>query len=112
MKVVFIASAYSAPKEWGVIQNIRIAEDAAIAIWSMGAAALCSNKNQSHLGGSAPDHVWLEGNKEMVRRCDAVFCTTGWDKSSGARAEVDAAREARLPVFDDLEALRSWLGAA
>ena len=109
MKVVFIAGAYSAPTEWGVIQNIRASEDAAIQIWNMGAAAMCSNKNQAHLGGTAPSGVWLEGNLEFVRRSDAVFCVAGWDKSSGARAEVEAAKKASIPVFEQMAEVRAWL---
>jgi hypothetical protein len=104
MKIVFIAGAYSAPTEWDVIQNIRASEDAAIQIWNLGVAAMCSNKNQAHLGGSAPNNVWLEGNLEFVRRSDAVFCVSGWEKSSGARAEVEAAQKAGIPLFSEMSA--------
>ena len=44
-------------------------------------------------------HVWLEGDMELLRRCDAVVLTPDWERSSGARAERQAAYNWSIPVY-------------
>jgi hypothetical protein len=102
MKVIYIAGAYRDERgEWFVRQNIRTAEAAAQFVWQHGAAALCPHKNTSGLGGlpGCPDQVWLEGDKELLRRCDAVWAIKGWRKSKGASGEVELARSSGMRVL-------------
>lgn len=101
MKVIFISGPYRALTEWDVVQNIRRAELAAVFVWQHGAAALCPHKNTALFGGvsGCPDQVWLEGDCEMLLRCDAVFAIPGWRDSSGATGEVALARENKIPVL-------------
>lgn len=75
----------------------------------MGAACHCPHKNTAMFGGAATDEVWLNGDIEIMRRCDAVITVDGWEKSVGARVEVEIAQSLRIPVFHNLEALRAWL---
>lgn len=74
MILVYIAGPYRAPTEWEVLGNIRRAEEVALRVWKAGAACICPHKNTAFFGGAAPDDVWLTGDLEMVRRCDAVVC--------------------------------------
>src|SRR4051794_37208641 len=99
MKMVFVAGPYRAPDEWEVERNIRRAEALALELWRLGLSVICPYKNTAHFGGAAPDQVWLEGAKEAVRRCDAVVCTPDWERSEGARGEVELANELGMPVF-------------
>jgi hypothetical protein len=57
----------------------------------------------------ADDRVWLDGDIEILRRCDAVMLTPDWQRSSGARAEVDIAESLGMPVFAVLSDLKDWL---
>lgn len=75
----------------------------------MGAVALCPHLNTAHFQDAAPDNVWLEGDLELLKRCDAVIMTSDWYRSSGARAEKQFADDRKIPVFYDVAALRSWL---
>jgi hypothetical protein len=109
MKLVYIAGPYRGASEWEVVQNIRRAEALALEVWQSGAACICPHKNTALLGGAADDSVWLEGDLEMMRRCDAVLCTEDWRRSAGAREEVRIANEMGLPVFQALADLRTWL---
>jgi hypothetical protein len=109
MKLVYIAGPYRGASEWEVVQNIRRAEALALEVWQSGAACICPHKNTALLGGAADDSVWLEGDLEMMRRCDAVLCTDDWRRSAGAREEVRIANEMGLPVFQALADLRTWL---
>jgi hypothetical protein len=60
------------------------------------------------LGGAADDSLWLEGDLEMMRRCDAVICTDDWQRSEGARNEVGEAKRLGIPVFETVAQLRDW----
>jgi hypothetical protein len=53
----------------------------------------------------------LDGDLEILRRCDAVMLTHDWRRSEGARAEYEEAVRWKIPTFVTLEALREWLRA-
>jgi len=111
MKLVYVVGPYRASGEWNVLQNIRRAETVALEVWRMGAACICPHKNTAFFGGAAEDRVWLEGDLEMVRRCDAIICTDGWKASSGSRGEVELARSLGIPVFENTGELQRWLAS-
>lgn len=109
MRVVYLAGPYRDPTEYVTHRNIRAAEDVALGIWQLGAVCLCPHKNTAHFGGALPDEVWLDGDLELLRRCDAVFMMeTSW-KSSGALKEKALAESISLPVFTNFYALERWL---
>jgi hypothetical protein len=111
MKLVYIAGPYRAASEWQVLQNIRQAEELALRVWLKGAACICPQKNTALFGGAADDSVWLEGDLEMVRRCDAVVCTAEWKRSAGAVGEVRLAERLNIPVFEDFADFEQWMSA-
>lgn len=84
---------------WYHAQNIRQAEAIALALWQMGFAVICPGKNTKNFDGAMPDHAWLWGDLEMLRRCDAVVMAPGWTNSRGAKGEFDLAMELGIPVF-------------
>lgn len=109
MKVVYIAGPYRGPNAWAIEQNIRRAEEMALRVWQLGAAALCPHTNTRFFQGAAEDRVWLDGDIEMLKRCDAMLAIDGWTKSEGAKAEVAIALLAHMPVFENLFSLEHWL---
>jgi len=111
MLLVAIAGPYRATTEWGVVENIRRAEEAALAIWRLGVAAICPHKNTAFFGGAAPDGIWLEGALEMVRRSDALLAINGWENSIGAKNEVSFAQSSGIPVFFCIEEFSRWLAS-
>ena len=104
-KLVYVAGPYRAPHNWGIEQNIRRAEELAFRVWEAGYTALCPHANTRFFQHALPDDIWLEGDLEMLRRCDAVVLTPDWQSSSGARAEVAFARNHGIPVYESVEAL-------
>lgn len=109
MKLVYVAGPYRAKTQWEVYQNIRRAEALALEVWKLGAIAICPHKNTEMFGGTLPDEVWLEGDLVIIKRCDAMICTSDWEKSVGANKEVIFAREIELPVFHSTVDLKMWL---
>lgn len=110
MRVVYVAGPFRGPNAWEIEQNIRRAETLALEVWKLGAAALCPHTNTRFFQGAADDSVWLDGDLELLRRCDAVLLTPDWKRSTGARAEAVWARECGLQVFHSINELQAWLG--
>jgi len=99
MKVIFISGAYRAPNTLEIEHNIRHAEAAAIELWKQGWAAYCPHKNTAHFDGICSDETWLEGNLEILSRCDAIYMLREWENSQGARAELHLAKEHNLEIL-------------
>lgn len=111
MKVVYVAGPFRGPDHWAIAENIRNAERLALQVWQRGAAAICPHANTAHFQDAAPDHVWLDGDLELLRRSDAILMTPDWERSTGARAERDFAHTHGIPVFYQLSELDVWLGS-
>jgi hypothetical protein len=109
MKVVYIAGPFRGPNSWVIENNIRRAEVLALEVWRLGAACICPHANTRYFQGAGPDDVWLAGDLEIMRRCDAVLMVEGWGRSCGARAEWAEARRRGIPIFYDLGVLKTWL---
>ncbi len=109
MKVIYVAGPYRGPNAWEIEQNIRRAEELALVVWKLGAAAICPHANTRFYQGAAPDEVWLEGDLEILRRCDGVLMCPDWRLSEGATEERNEAERQGLPIFYNFEELKAWL---
>lgn len=116
MRVAYIAGPFRAANHWEVEQNIRRAEALALDVWRLGIAVICPHTNTRFFDGAAPDALWLDGDLEILRRCDLVVATPDWERSKGATAEIAEAKERGLLVFlagdpHWKDALRAWASA-
>jgi hypothetical protein len=109
MKVVYLAGPYRSSTEIGVHRNIQAAERVALEVWRLGAVCICPQKNTAYFGGALPDAAWLEGDKELIRRADAVLLMNTWSTSPGACDEKTFAESIDKPVLSSLDELREWL---
>ena len=108
MKLIYICGPFRAETYWAQEQNVRVAEDAAVSCWRHGFAVICPHANTRFFQGAVPDKVWLEGDLEIVRRCDALYLVDGWQHSEGASGEIELAGKLGIPVFSDFGALLAW----
>jgi len=110
MKLVYVAGPFRAKTHWNQELNIRNAEMLALRLWKMGAAVICPHTNTRFYQGECPDETWLEGDLEMLRRCDAIVMTNFWELSKGAVQEHALARELGLNIFHEkhLELFSEW----
>ncbi len=106
-KVIYVAGKYRGPHAWAIENNIRRAEELALEVWAMGAVALCPHANTRFYQGALPDEVWLEGDLELLRRCDAILMVPGWEESKGAIVEERLAAQLGLHVFTSIEQLKA-----
>lgn len=109
MKVVYVAGPFRGKSHWDIAENVRNAERLALEVWRRGAVAICPHANTAHFQDAAPDHVWLDGDLELLRRSDAILMTPDWERSTGARAERDFAVAHSIPVLYALLELDVWL---
>lgn len=111
MIVVYVAGPFRGDSSWDIECNIRRAEALSLEVWRLGAVGLCPHTNTRFFQNAAPDHIWLEGDLELLRRSDALILTEDWEQSSGARAEKEEADRLGLPVFFGIEQLSKWLAS-
>lgn len=100
MKVIYVCGPFRGANSWEMECNIRRAETLALQVWQAGAACICPHANTRFYQNAAPDSIWLDGDLEILRRCDAVVATSNWEQSQGARVEVAMAHNTLdIPVF-------------
>ena len=109
MKVVYIAGRFSAPDQWQRARNVRAAETLAFAVAEVGAMPLNPLNNTHNFYGTLTEEFWYDGTLELLRRCDAVILVPGWDGSKGVQAEIDEALARKMPLFERVEELATWL---
>lgn len=102
MKVVYIAGPFRGKDSWEIKQNINRAAALALECWRAGYVALCPHTNTADFQGAAPDNVWLEGDLELLSRCDALLTTDNWKESQCACKEVEFAQLRGIPIFHSL----------
>lgn len=109
MKVVYIAGPFRAKNAWEVEQNIRRSEEAALKIWALGAAVISPHCNTRFFDGALENDVFLKGDLEILKRCDAIYMLPDWKSSDGARGEFNYAEHLGLRSFQHMEDLVRWL---
>ena len=112
LPVIYICAPYRSDSEWELVQNIRRAETMALNVWRIGGVALCPHKNTAHFGGysSLEDKVWLNGDMELLARCDAMFCEIPYETASrGMLQEIEFCMEHNIPILKTLGAVEVYI---
>lgn len=98
--IVYVSGRYSGFTKEEVEQNIREAEKVSKELWSAGIVALCPHLNTAHFeidGVTYNDYI--QGDLELLARCDAVVMLQNWIHSKGAGTEREYARRLGIPVY-------------
>jgi nucleoside 2-deoxyribosyltransferase len=109
MRVVYLAGKYTGKDYFEIEANIQKAKEYALEIWNMGHVCICPHLNTCHFEDhlSLPNEEYIRRDLKIVERCDCVFVMPEWEESSGASTEVAFAREKDIPVYFDLDQLKS-----
>lgn len=107
--IIYIAAPFRAATSWGIVQNIRIAEEAAHSLAREEVYFHCPHTMTANFHGEVNDKFWLDMTMAAMERCDAVYVVGEWQKSSGVKAEILRAAESGIPVFEDFGTLLSWV---
>lgn len=96
--IVYIAGPYRGNVE----ANIQAAREIAAEVWRVGHVAICPHLNTAHFDRDypdIPDQAYLDGDLEILARCDAMVLVPGWRASQGTQAEVAFAEKATPSDF-------------
>ena len=108
MKVIYVAGKYLGECDWDTYSNIHHARLAAHRLWEEGWAVVCPHANTAFFGGVGerdkgnPDGdwmKWLNGDLEIISRCDAIYMLNNYKNSKGALIELERAKELGLEVL-------------
>jgi hypothetical protein len=97
MKVAYIAGPYRGRSQIKIINwlqrqaNIRRAAKVAKWAWREGYAVVCPHKNSGNFDGLNTDLVFLNGDVEILQRCDVMILAPGWERSEGTKGEIQVA---------------------
>lgn len=100
MKLVYLAMPYRAASPDGILENIMEARKVAKRLWQLGYYVICPHTNTFLMDGVVPDRIFLDGDLEIISRCDAVILGPGWKNSEGARSECSFATEKGIPTYE------------
>ncbi|MDP3900123.1 MAG: DUF1937 family protein [bacterium] len=117
MKIVFIAGPYFGEGDYGKIEeNIRCAEKYQIQLANNGIGFFCPHNHTEHFEkkAKAEEKFYRELDMLMLSKvANAILAIPGWEKSSGAKAEIEWAATNNLKVFypkspEDIEDIVIW----
>ena len=121
MKIVFISgpltTGWDTKDRDFILLRIKEAEKYQIALVNAGVGCFCAHTHTSfhhEKGGTAPEDYYYVLDFEFLKRTsDAVLAMPGWEKSKGAKKEVEWAIKNKLPVFypkspDDINDIITW----
>lgn len=99
--IVYIAGPYRSDTPEGIEKNIVHARDVAIEVWQSGNIAITPHLNTYHFEKDAdlPDEIYLDGDLDILTRCDAILMLLDWKKSAGASVEMLYAKDQGIPIY-------------
>jgi len=107
---IYIAGPYSAYRNaqgtiLSVDYNIGVAEALGAELYRKGHTPFIPHTMTARFERTYPDipkQVYLETDLEWLELCDAVLLLPGWEKSEGAKIELERAKELGLKVYYDI----------
>jgi hypothetical protein len=96
-KVIFVSGPYS-----GEVQaNIIRAELVSLRLLRCGWSVLTPHKNTGgfHVFKEFNDDFWMDICFSLLSKCDAIFMMIKYEKSKGARMELEFAKAHSIPVY-------------
>jgi hypothetical protein len=99
LMIIYVAGKYSGDTD----ANIDAARLVAIDVWKSGNVAICPHLNTVHFE-QVPDldltwEDYLQGDFNIISRCDAMIMVPGWEDSRGAVAERVYAQSLAMPIY-------------
>lgn len=111
--VVYLASPYKCGNtvndDFVIFQHWVAAHMRAWDLWKLGFTCISPISNTAFMNHQDIDHQrFLDGDLDILARCDALLMNRGWENSDGCRAEKVFAEGHDIPVFTNTNALVAW----
>lgn len=101
-KLLYISGPFSDDDNLhGVARNIILASEAALQGWRQRWVVICPHKNTDGFQWATdiPHDVWVDGDIEILKHCDAICMLPGWKDSKGACQEHTFAVDNGLEIL-------------
>ena len=100
-RLIFVSGPYNARTEEEKRANIWHAVRVACRLWELGFFVICPHLNSANFEfyTNLDESVWVEGDLEMVRRCDCVFMLKGYETSTGSLMELELAEKLQKAIY-------------
>ena len=115
-KIIYISGPYSEFKSnegitYKIEDNIKIARKIAIRLWEKGFTVICPHLNTIHFEKDSKLSYddYIDGDLEILSRCDAIYMTPFYDYSSGAKKEKEHAKKIGIEIFDNESQIEKWV---
>lgn len=102
--IVYIAGPYrSKYGRIGVIINIWKARQLAKKLWAKGIYTITPHLNSALMDRVCDSQIFLDGDIEIMKRCNYVLLLDSWNDSKGTINEIEVALSNGIRVFDTHE---------
>ncbi|MHA1757034.1 MAG: DUF4406 domain-containing protein [Promethearchaeota archaeon] len=98
--VIYISGKYSAKTKKEIKKNIELARKYALKIWKKGFPVICPHLNTAFMEDELSYDLVLDGDIEILSRCDALFLLPNWKRSKGAKKEREIAIKENLLIIE------------
>lgn len=100
-KIIYVAGKYRGKTDYEKTENIWHAVRVSVRLWELGWVAICPHANTAHFDcySNLPPQTYLNGDLEILKRCDAIFMLKGFRQSIGAMEEYKLAQKLNLEIF-------------
>jgi len=110
MKVIYVAGKYRDKPLNNIYENIEHARRMARELWMKNWAVICPHTNTAWMDDlGETDQLFLDGDLEILKRCDAIMMLSNWQNSVGAIGEWQLATAIGLEIYYEEEGIPDCL---
>lgn len=100
--IVYVSGAIRPKKGQTLEGNLKVGKDIAYELWKKGYVVICPHANTDldpRVYDGSDGVTWLDGDLDIISRCDAVVVCPDSEKSFGTDLEIKHARARDIPVY-------------
>ena len=96
--LIYVAGKYTGDVQSNIDAAVKVAGE----LWRIGHAVICPQANSAHFEDYFPEVPWeayMEGDFNIIARCDALVMVDNWKDSKGATMEHEYAESLKIPIY-------------
>ena len=100
---IYVGGPHRATSRWGLVQNVRRAEDLGLLVFTMGGIPVITHRMYENYS-DLPEEYWAEACRSLLSTCHAMAVNVSRERSlesSGTTDEIEVSRQDLKPIFYD-----------